>query len=150
MPANYDRIDFEWSWNGDYGISSDGDIGDTSRDQIQSLVQEVQSIISSSLNDWEEYPGIGANLDAFVGEANTKETSRLLRLRVKDALIFNNIVREDDLEIKIVPVGIHSVLIVLRIAALATPNNSLDQNSMVVSLIYDYTERGVFFLESGV
>lgn len=148
MPTNYDKVDLQWSWNGDYSPGQDHDFADTSSDKIQSLVQEIQTVVQSSLADWEEHPGLGAGLDDFIGEANTRQTAESLKTRVRDSLILFNIVRDTDLDVKVLPVGPHTVLILIRVAALATEENSLAENSIVITTVFDYLERGVFFIEN--
>lgn len=152
MPSNYDKIDLRFSWNGDYSIGPDGDVADTSQDQIVAVVEQVQTILSSSARDWEEYPSLGVGLDDFVGEPNTKEVARRLELKVKDVLIISNTVRANDLDVKVIPVGIHSVLIIVKIQALATSSNSLQSGTsgIVVSVVFDYQEHGIFVLDKTV
>lgn len=147
MPTNYDKIDAKFSWNGDLIPGKDGDIADTSSDQIQSLIQEIQSVVNSSLGDWLEHPSYGAGLDDFIGEANTKETSEFIKVRLFDSLVANNVVKKEDLSIVTIPVGPNSIMAVVRVKAQATPNNSLEQALIAVTMIFDYNEQGVFFLE---
>ena len=148
MPSNYDKTDLAWTWCGDYLPSKDGDFADTFDDKIQSLVQEIQTVVQSSLLDWEEHPGLGSGLDEFIGEPNTKVTANRLRTRVRDSLILFNVVRDSDLDIKVIPVGIHAVLLLIKVAALATSENSLAENIITVSVVFDYLEKGIFFIES--
>ena len=148
MPSNYDRVDLQWVWCGDYLPSKDGDLADTGEDRIQSLVQEIQTVVQSALLDWEEHPGLGSGLEEFIGEPNTKETANRLKTRIRDSLILFNIVRDSDLDIKVIPVGIHTVFILIKVAALATSENSLSENIITVSVVFDYMERGIFFIET--
>jgi hypothetical protein len=142
----YDSIDFAWTGNGDLSFE-EGDIADTSSDTLLSTVQEIQTVCRSSLQDWEIWPGIGAGLDDFIGEANTEETSNLIHDRLRLAIISQGIVDEEDLLITIVPTHRFEVLIIIRVDAIATPYNSLaNGNLLVVQAVYDYMEKGIFFL----
>lgn len=148
MGSNYNAIDLQYLWTGDFAPGSDGDFLDTSGDQIQSLIQEIQTIANSCLGDWEEHPQYAASLDDFIGEPNNRETSRLIIDRLRTALITNNIVRSQDLNVKIVPISRHQVLIIVSVEAVSTPNNSIvNGNPVVVTIVYDYQERGLFFLD---
>ena len=147
MPSNYDKIDLRYTWNGDFLPSEEGDLADTSIDQIQTVIEMIQLVVNSAVADWREHTGLGAGLEDFIGEPNLRETGDQIRDRIKSTLVINNIVREQDLSINITPVGNHAVLIIIKLAALATPQNSMEDNVATISLVFDYNERGIFFLE---
>lgn len=144
MATIYDAIDVTFTYNGDFIPGVDGDFDDTSADQIQSLVQEIQTIANSSLGDWQENPSYAATLDDFIGLPNTRETARQLTERLRVALITNNVVNADDLTVRTIPIDKHKLLIMVSVAAAATPNNSLTSGTLTtVSLVYDYSEQGI-------
>lgn len=147
IPTNYDAIDLEFSYNGDYTVGIDGDLGDTALDQIQSLVQEVRSVVASAIGDWQEHPQRAASLDDFVGEPNTRQTAKEIEKRIRDSLVVNEVVEDRDLQIRVVPIGPHQLFIALNIDALATDNNSIETNGVQTTLIFDWLERGVFFID---
>jgi hypothetical protein len=143
---NYDAIDARFFWNGDYSLK-DGDLADTSEDYLLSLLQEVHSVVASSLRDWENYPQYGATLDDFLGEPNIPSTASAISDRLKISLISAGIVEEQDLAIKVVPVHMNRVLIVIGIDAVSTTFNSLAQGEkLVTSLVFDTVEQQVVFL----
>jgi hypothetical protein len=149
MGAVYDLIDVVYNWRGDYEVSSDGDFEDTAADQIQSLIQEIQTICNSGVNDWEEHPNYAATLDDFVGEPNNRDTARRIVDRIRTTAIGNNIVRADDISVSVVPIDRFKVFIIIGINAASTPNNSvLSDGRATISLIYDYTEQGISFVDS--
>lgn len=145
MATNYDAVDFSFSWNGDYNLEG-GDLKDTSADQIQTLLQTIHSTIASSKGDWELNPGNGAGLSDFVGEPNSKATAQLINTRISSSLPSIGI-NSSDLVIKIVPVGIHQLLLILAINARATEKNSLLKDGLITSLVFDTIENQVSFLE---
>ena len=125
----------------------DGDIADTSSDYIQSFKSEVMTVCKSEINDWKANPNYAATLSDFLGEPNTRENGKRIEERIVSALTSNNVVRREDLQVKVVPVNIHQVLIMIRIDAVSTPQNSLEVGEPVtVSLIYDSTENNIFFM----
>lgn len=146
--AVYDAIDLKFLWCGDYEISSDGDLDDTASDQIQSLIQEVQTICNSEVNDWEEHPNYAGTLDDFVGEPNNRDTARRLTDRIKTSLISNNILRADDVSVRTIPVDRHKLYIIISVNAASTPNNSVPGDGRaLITMIYDYFEQGVSFID---
>lgn len=148
MAHVYDQIDVAWSWNGDISTGRDGDIADTSEDYLISLSQDLHSVAASEIGDWELYLGIGAGLDEFIGEPNTKETANLIHDRLKVSLVSLGLVAEGDLSIRVVPVHIHKLLIVVKVNAVPTPWNSLVAGeTLTVQLVFDFLEQGITFFE---
>jgi len=145
--ANYDAIDLEWSWDGDYSIDENGDLKDTSADLIESIVQEVRTVIKSESFDWEKDPTVGANLNDFKGEPNNRFTGQAIQDRIKSAISNIGVAQSGDISVRVVPVHNNQVLILVRILAEASPGNSLEPGDLVrVDLVYDTLEDGVFFL----
>jgi hypothetical protein len=144
--ANYDSIDLDWTWDGDYLLGLDGDLKDTSYDFIQSFVNEVRTIIKADFNDWLKQPNLGCRLLDFKGEPNNRDTATSIQQRIQSKLQ-ENLIKPGDLTVTIVPVHVNAVLITLTIQADATPGNSLQLGQPIVtSLIYDSAENSIFFL----
>jgi len=144
---DYDNIDAMWGWSGDYSIK-DGDLEDTMEDFLISLFQDIHTVAASSLQDWEEYPRLGATLDDFLGEPNNPTTASAISNRLKVSLISAGIVQEGDLAIKVVPVHNNKVFIVVGISAASTAYNSLPEGQkLITSLIFDTAEQNVYFLD---
>jgi len=147
VAGNYDEIDIQFAWNGDILLDR-GDIKTTQEDGLQSLEDQIRIIVSSSLGDWEIYPGKGAGIDDYVGYPNTKSTGDAIHDRVRLAIVSAGLVKEEDLEIKIIPVHIHRILIVVRINALPSAVNRLSTGEVLqTAMIFDTSERQVFFLD---
>lgn len=147
--AIYDSIDADFSFDGDYDIGSDGDIKDTSSDYLKSLTNEIHSIMKSEIGDWEKHPLYATDLTEEVGKPNNQITGRSIEQKVRSALISNNIVKSQDLAVRVVPVGLNQVLILLNISVQATPQNGLNPGqTLSVALSYDTLESTVFFLPS--
>lgn len=143
MPSNYDSIDLDWTIDGDFMKDSSGDLKDTSEDLLLSFKNEVFTIIKSDLKEWREDLNVGAGLDDFIGEPNSKEIAARLEDHVKSALLL--IASSSDLNIRVIPVGVYKVLITVNIQVLATVDNGLQAGEGVsVTLLFDYMERGTF------
>lgn len=147
MASNLDSRDIQFSWNGDILLEA-GDIKTTQSDGLQSLEDQIRIVVSSSLGDWEIYPGKGAGLDDYVGYPNTKNTGEAIHDRVRLAIVSAGLVYEEDLEIKVIPVHIHRVLIVVRVNALPSVTNRLSTGEVLqTAMVFDTSEREVFFLD---
>jgi hypothetical protein len=143
---DYSAVDIEWTYDGDFAIDKDGDLKDTSYDEIQALIQEIQSIVKSRFKDWKAHPSFAANLHEFRGEPNTREVGRQIQDRVFSTLVNHNVVQPGDLDVRVVPIHIHQIAILIRISALATPQNSLELGQpLIVALVYDSVEDSVFY-----
>lgn len=146
--ANYDSLDLRFSWAGDYSLGHDKDIADNQEDYLLSLNDQIHDIAASSLNDWEVYPKRASQLKDFIGKPNTSSNARRIEERLRLALTTANVVLDSDLEIKTIPVHVNELLIILFIKCTPTPNNKLTQsNTLVVQLVFDYNEQGVFFFD---
>lgn len=148
MAGYYDAIDLAFSWNGDFELGSEGDLGDTSNDYLRSLKQEIHSVCASYAGDWALYPNIGAGLRDFIGEPNTKRIGQAINDRLRISLISAGLVAEEDLGVRVIPVHRHRVLIIVSVSVIPTAYNKLDTstNSIVTSLVFDFIEQGIHFL----
>lgn len=148
MPQVYDAIDLRFGWNGDYSVSPDGDLEDTSTNTLQSLIDQIHDICASALKDWEIYPARGAGLDDFHGEPNTRSTGTRIHDRLRIAIVSAGLVAENDLSIRVAPIHINKVLILISIDAVPTEANGLVAGEeLVISLVFDSVEQETFFLD---
>ena len=146
MATSYDSNDAAWSWSGDFLLSDTSDLADTSSDSLQSLVDQISVVTSSSINDWFVYPGRGATLDDFVGEPNSRDTGDNIHDRIRLSIVSAGLVAEEDLYIRIVPVQLHKILVMIYIDAVASSTNRIGQGGpLQISLAYDTIQQGVFF-----
>ena len=149
--AVYDSIDLFWSWDGDFDTGPDGDIRDTSYDYLASLIQEIHTVVKSEIGDWENDPMVGATLSDFLGEPNTKENGRRLEDRVRTKLIEAQVVRAEDVAVRVVPINIHQVMIMINVMVAVTANNHLQIGDKVnINILYDTMENGLFFMPDTV
>lgn len=148
MPNVYDSVDLSFGWNGDFSISGDGDLEDTSNDGLQSLIDQIHDLCASTFKDWELYPSRGAGLDDFIGEPNNRTTGNRIHDRLRTSIISAGLVSEDDLAIRVSPIHANKVLIVISIDAIATETNNLLQGQrLTIALVFDSVEQETFFLE---
>jgi hypothetical protein len=144
---NYDNVDADFTWDGDYTIGQDGDLGDTADDYIRSLINEIRDLVKSDFGDWSKDPSFAGDLTDFNGEPNTRETGKRIEDRIKSRITAVQLVNAQDLFVKVTPVHVNQVLITIRVQAVATSKNSLKVGEPVVlALVYDSTEHSIFFL----
>ena len=147
MAGNYDNIDLHWSWNGDFDLAA-GDLRDTSADALRSLIQDVHTVCASSIRDWENYPGLGATLDDFLGEPNNQVIAAQVTDRLKVSLAAARVAASEDISIRIVPVHVNKVLIIIGINAVATAFNNLQpDDKMLITFVFDSVEQQIHFLD---
>jgi hypothetical protein len=142
MAEIYDKTDLLWTNRGDYYLNN-GDIGDTSTDPLRSLYQEVHTRIKSDLQDWKNFPRIGATLSDFVGEANNKHTAEAIKTRIVSSLTNDGLIKRSDLTVKYIPVDIDNILFRLSIKVAPTAING-GSNILSISLLYNYGENNIF------
>lgn len=145
--GNYDSLDLTWTWDGDLVEGEDGDLATNTEDYLVSLETEIQTILKSESSDWLIHPTLGANLSEFRGEPNTREVAEAMEERVVSALTTPGIVKPEDLNVRVVPVGPYQVLVTIAVTANSTPGNRLSPGEpLVVVFTYDSLEDSVFFL----
>lgn len=144
--GNYDSIDLDWTWDGDFILGDDGDLKDTSDDLIRSLENEIMTLVKSETTDWEINPTFAADLSDFLGEPNSRENGGRIEDRVRLKLASTGLVLSGDMEVRVVPVGAHEIMIIISVQALATSGNRLVLGEPVtIRLLYDTIENSKFF-----
>jgi len=145
MPQIYDRTDLAWSSRGDFIIGHNGDIMDTYADPLRSLYQEVRTRVMSVIGDWKNYPDLGANLEDFVGEPNTKIVAESIKIRMSSSIVRNGLVNNADLQIKYAPIDVDKIMFRISIKVASTARNG-GSDHLGVSFLYDYSENHAYFI----
>lgn len=146
--GNYDSIDLDWSWDGDYILGDDGDVRDTGYDLLRSLVNELHTVARSEFGDWQEHPNVGSNLSDFRGEPNIREVGEAFRKRLVSRIVAAGLVLPEDISVRVVPIAKHQVAAIITIQATATSGNNISIGEPIVTtLVYDSLEDSVFFVE---
>ena len=142
MPKIQDNIDLAWTYDGDYVVGLDGDMEDTSNDALRSFIQEVQSRLRSGIRDWEDFPHIGADVDASRGEPNRRRTANAIRTRMLNALTQDAFMDAEDVEIRFIPVGHQHLMYYVKVRFVPTPENE-NRNEVNLNILYDTAEDGI-------
>jgi len=145
MAQIYDRTDLTWSRRGDLAIGHNGDIMDTYEDPLRSLYQEIRTRTMSVLGDWKNYPDLGANLEDFVGEPNSKRTAEAIKIRIVASITRNGLVNNSDLNVKYTPIDIDKIMFRISVKVAPTAQNG-GSNYLGINFLYDYSENHAYFV----
>jgi len=132
--AIYDSIDIEASPSYDLVLSSSKDLKMSAASGC--LKQDIMFRARTDLNDFVPHPGIGADLQRFIGEPNTRENAKKAEERLYNSLTKDSRVFSSDLRIRAVPIARD------RVAIYTFVNASNFEVSSSVAVILDY-EGGI-------
>jgi len=155
MASNYDSIDLSWSWKGDLKIDS-GDLAVNSTDALESIQNEIITIIKSSSGDWLVHPQLGTNLWQFVGEPNTRENAEKIKDAIATSLISAGIVSKQDIKVDVNAIGIHNLYVKIFLSALSTTFNKLTaphnnysssqyNEGIEINFLFDTTTSAIYY-----
>lgn len=143
---DYNQVDLEFSYDGDFTIGLDGDLGDTANNVVQSFTQEVQTRLRSDLYDWAIHPHLGAALSDLLGEPNEKETAEEGKAKIISALTRDGLCDMNAISVRYMPVSRHHILYYVSIQ-LPFTKGEIEDNILRFSLLFDSnSEDGITFL----
>lgn len=145
MAKNYDKVDLYFTHRGDYVISAEGDLYDTSDDPLRSQIQEMRTRIQSDIKDWRLYPEIGATLSSLIGEPNNKLTAETIKAKITASLSQYGLIDTRDLDIKYMPIDSHRILFRLKLKVSPTIAN-YNSESITLQIIYNYSDNNLHLL----
>lgn len=135
MPR-YSKQDVYYSDDGDFVLSSQGDLEETKDDSYRSLIQGIRTILNHRRGEW---PGngrdLGADLTDFLGKTNTRSVGEQIKLRVINALTSGGFIATSDLFVDVIPLSETQLMVKLRIR---TSGGVFEYNSQF-SLREDYS-----------
>ena len=100
----FTTVDTYWTEDGDFLCTDSGDLADTSSDPTRALEQEIRTVLLASEGDWLTLPGLGANLETFIGEINDLNTARALGAAIIRGLVEYQILSPEDFTVFPTPV----------------------------------------------
>jgi len=124
MPSMYDSLDLSWSWKGDFKIE-EGDLSMNTSDALESIENEIITIVKSSNGDWQLHPLLGANLWKFVGEPNSRKNAEKIKDVLLTSLASSGVAQRRDLDVEVNALDLHNLYIRIRLSAIPTLNNRL-------------------------
>jgi hypothetical protein len=103
--------DLYFSYEGDFAIEN-GDLKDTDGEiRLRSDTQEFRTIIQSAVNDWALEPFLGANLDEYVGEQNTRITADHIEAQIMRSISRDRTLDIEDVIVSVAPLSPEDILI---------------------------------------
>lgn len=82
-------IDFAMTASGDFIIGPHGDLSFVTGDEA--IAQQVLFRLKTTKGDWQLSPLVGADLEQFIGKANTEVTRAAIEATVVNALTYDNL-----------------------------------------------------------
>jgi len=128
-------VDLYFTDAGDFVMGDNGDFRDTKNDHLRGLVQRLVTRVMSSQGNWRLQPGIGANLQEFLGKQNTRETGDRIRQRVHNEVIASGALRAGEFFVDVFPVSPTEVAIALVV-------NSV-RPEITLTFTYDFRDNKV-------
>lgn len=141
----YDSIDIDFSWDGDFQLSDDGDIKMNGDDYIRATETAIQTIVKGEFGDWQHDSGVATGLSDFIGEPNTRENGEKIANRVKSRLVANGVAEASDITVRVTPINREELVIIIRVEAASTSGNRLRAGEgITISTVFNSTEGGTF------
>jgi len=100
----------------DFKMTPDGDlvIKDGDLELVNGMdwfIQEVTKILRTNNPDWNLHPNVGAGLDDFTGQPNTRAIGKAIENRIYDKITAEHIEFPGKLTVKVVPLTIDSIMV---------------------------------------
>lgn len=145
MANIYDNTDLTWSKRGDIVLSHNGDVSDTERDPLRSIVQEIRKRVKYSIGELKTAPRVGASIGDFIGKPNNKGTAEAIKARIISALSRDGLVSKDDLNIQTMPISKESLMVRINLKVAPTSRNR-GSEMLKLSVVYNYSEDNPYFI----
>ena len=134
-------VDLYWTLDGDFALGMDGDLKDTSYDNLRSLFQEIRTRVRSAFKDWAVHPNLGANLESLLGRPNNRMTAEEGKANIIAALVQGGFLKRDSIQIRYMPIGRHKLTYSVSVRVFIPETG---QTRMLKSqLLYDTLEGGL-------
>lgn len=126
-------VDLKVDEDGDLVVGDNGDLALAT--PVETIVQDIIFRIRTQHNDYELDPLIGANINIFLGEPNTRRNGDLIKEQVYHALTRDNRLRRPQFNVEVVPVGMDTVLILVIITDRI---DQFDGNNLLINFTFNY------------
>lgn len=126
--ASYTRQDIQMSDDGDFVVSSAGDLALASANQT--VRQDLLLNSYTMLGDFEAFPTMGSRLYTFIGEPNTRQNAGLVQGELLRSLTSNGYFLKEDIKIRVIPISMDSIAMYLDL------NNDIGLGDS--SLVFDF------------
>ena len=138
--AQYTEIDILVDASGDLVLDSGKNFKFASA--RETLQQDIMFRARTEYNDFEPHPDVGADLQALLGEPNSRESAVLGERKLFTSLTKDGRIIPQDLRVKAVPISMS------RIAIYTFVNSSNDDVNVFTAAVLDY-ENGILNTPGG-
>ena len=104
----------------DIQMSEDGDLVIIDSDLalvngVAWFIQEVSKIVKTNNPTWALHPNVGANVEDFAGQPNTREVARSIEKQVREAVTAEHIEMPGTIRVKAVPTSADSIVVYINL-----------------------------------
>lgn len=104
----------------DIAMDADGDLiisnGDIKvHNGLDWFISEVTKIIRTTNPEWRSNQNVGASLEDFIGQPNTRETAGFIEERLYDKITAENIHIPGTLDVRVTPLSKSSISVLIRL-----------------------------------
>lgn len=96
------------------------------------LKQIIYCRLKTQAPDWFFYPELGANLEDLIGELNTRENGAIGEGLIRSALMYDNFLTSEQIEVRAMPVNKDEMMIFLTVTT--------DDDTIKLQIPFSYTE----------
>jgi len=111
MPIFPDKTDLFQTLDGDLVVTANGDLALVSG--FDWLAREINKVIRTINPQWFHHPTIGAGLEEFVGQPNTRAVANQIERRVLDAIYRSSIPNTERIGVQVIPVDLDVVTVIV-------------------------------------
>ena len=138
--AQYDEIDILVDASGDLVLDSGKNFKfATPRETLQ---QDIAFRALTEFDDFEPHPDVGADLQALLGEPNSREAAESAEKKLFTSLTKDGRIIQQDLRVKAVPIGMNTIAIYTFV------NSSNEDINAFTAAVLDY-ENGILNTPGG-
>lgn len=131
-------VDLRWSDSGDLVLDdNDGDLLDTSKENMQAAIQHIEARLQSSRGDWAGAPQTGATLKRFAGRPNTAEVGVEMENAILNELTRGGLFKPTELTVNVFPLS------PTAIAAMVAVRPTGQRETMQIVISYDLQDNKV-------
>ena len=145
MKVNTTKEDLLFSEIGDF-IIENGDLKDTRYLRGIGFIEEVESRLKSSTNDWTLNPDYGANIGSFRGLSNSKVAWRRLEDSISYALTQDGFLLIGDFSV--FAIGINESQVAVKIVFSDNIRKDIDYKIQDVRIVFDLLSDGPRIMRS--
>lgn len=105
----------------------DGECDIALTDEYHTAEQDLKNRLLTQRKDWRSHPDIGADLERFVGQPNTRETGQMILDSIKESLMYDARFTPADTTVHVVPITQDKVELIVQNESNDYPDIVIDE-----------------------